>query len=204
VTQTRYNDGSLECRDEFPNNLHNTVPGLCCVEVIETDSDSDRFPDRVTVNRRRLVWTVTWTRYNDGSLECRDEFPNNLHNTVPGLCCVGVVETDSDSDRFPGCVTVNRRRPVWTVTRTRYNDGSLECRDEFPNDLHNTVSGMCCVGVVETDSISDDVQTTSANKTLTNRFLVLVTADKQKLSNRINECPHDCEKKAPSVYAAVE
>jgi hypothetical protein len=178
VTRTCYNDGSLEC------------PRLIPKQYSQYGSWS--------------VWTVTQTRYNDGSLECRDEFPNNLHNTVPGLCCVEVVETDSDSDRFPDRVTVNRRRPVWTVTQTHYNDGSLECRDEFPNNLHNTVSGMCCVGVVETDSISDDVQTTSANKTLTNRFLVLVTADKQKLSNRINECPHDCEKKAPSVYAAVE
>jgi hypothetical protein len=48
---------------------------------------------------------------------------------------------------------------------------------------------LCCVGVVETDSNSDEVPTTSANKTLTNRFSVLVTADKQKLSNRIDECP---------------
>jgi hypothetical protein len=91
------------------------------------------------------MWTVTRTRYNDGSLECRAENPNDIHNTVSCLCCVGVVETDSDSDCFPDRVTVNRSRPVWTATRTRYNDGSLKCRDEYPNDIHNTVPGLCCV-----------------------------------------------------------
>jgi hypothetical protein len=59
-------------------------------------------------------------------VETTDSRSRDCEKKAPGV--------DSDSDS---------RRQVWTATRTRYNDGSLECRNECPNDFDRRF--MVCV-----------------------------------------------------------
>jgi hypothetical protein len=67
-------------------------------------------------------------------VETTDSRSRDCEKKAPGV--------DSDLDS---------RRQVWTSTRTRYNDGSLECRNECPNDIDKTIHGLRGCGEVNTE-----------------------------------------------------
>jgi hypothetical protein len=143
-----------DCNAQCLQDSNKSVPDSCGGGEAEADSDYDnKYPPRPCKHsgRQLRLWrSRNRFRQQRGTILQRP-VPQVFDKSVPGSCCVGVVETDSDSDGFPDRVTVNRRRPVWTSTQTRYNDRSLECRDEHPNDIHNTVPGLCGCGELDTN-----------------------------------------------------
>ena len=104
----------------MPQDSNKLVPGSCDDGEVETDSDSDRFPDRIDEcpqDRKKDVPGVCGCGIvdsdsdsnNDGVLDCHDGCPNIIDKTVSGLCvCGGLALVNTPK-------TLQRRCPVCVV-----------------------------------------------------------------------------------------
>jgi len=168
-------DEVMDCKDECPEDMSKTEPGVCGCGKADDDRDNDGVQDCVDGCPDDMSKTDPGVcgcgvedkdTDGDGALDCIEECPMDKDKTEPGFCGCGMSDVDTDGDMYPDCIDgcpndsakyMSDFCGCGSADVDTDLDGFYDCLDGCPADPLKTEPGVCGCGLPDVDTDGDEV-----------------------------------------------